>query len=92
MDDFNTFRIMANSYRAEMEKGTMSEEEAAPEIRIYDFLATCNEKDFERLVDTGAFNEIMRAYAERALVNGSTAGLFEISAAKLLKWYYDNGL
>lgn len=41
----NGYEIMAESYKKLMERGEIDKEVALPEIRIYDFLATCDTDD-----------------------------------------------
>lgn len=76
--------MMADSYRKMVADGKMTQEQATPDIRIYDFLATCTEDDFCRMVDSGAFNDIIRAYATRAIENGGVFGLFDMNADEVL--------
>ena len=63
----NSFTMMSDSYKSLVKQGKVTQEEANPEIRIFDFLATCSENDFCRLVDSGAFNDIIKAYIELAV-------------------------
>ena len=65
----NGFKSIADSYRKVVEQGKMTKEIAEPEIRIYDFLATCTQDDFCRLVDSSAFNDIIKAYLRMAVRN-----------------------
>lgn len=80
----NGFVMMADSYKKLAAEGKISQEEAAEEIRIYDFLATCSKEDIFRLVDSGAFNDIIRAYAKRAIDNGGIGGLFDLNADEVI--------
>lgn len=57
--EMNGFAILAETYRR---KGG-----AEDEIRIFDFLKTCSEKDFCTMFDTGAFNDIACAYLRQAV-------------------------
>lgn len=58
----NSFSVMADSYRKLLEQGKISEDIANKEIRIYNFLSECTTDDFCRMFDTGAFNDILKAY------------------------------
>ena len=80
----NGFTMMSDSYKSLVKQGKITQEEANPEIRIFDFLATCSEDDFCRLVDSGAFNDIIRAFADIAIANGNPIGLFEMTAKEAL--------
>lgn len=63
----NGFLIMAESYRKLMEDGIFDKESAEKGIRIYEFLATCDLDDFCLMVDSSAFNDIIRAYLNKAV-------------------------
>ena len=39
-------------------------------VEIYEFLATCNQDDFCKMVDSSAFNDIIRAFLKKA-INGA---------------------
>lgn len=58
----NGFKLMADSYRKAAEDGKIYKEEADKNIRIFEFLATCDEDDFCMLFDSSAFNEIAKSY------------------------------
>lgn len=77
----NGFKLMADSYRKWMTEGKIDKETAEKEIRIYDFLAACDTDDFFRMVDSGAFNDIIRAFLKMAVVN---AELEEEQQGKIL--------
>lgn len=62
----NGFELMAESFRKAAATNLISQEEANKEIRIYDFLSSCTGEDINRLFDSGAFNEIAKAYLRRA--------------------------
>lgn len=63
----NGFAIMADSYKLLVEQGEMTEEQAKRSIEIYEFLATCNQDDFCKMVDSSAFNDIIRAFLTKAI-------------------------
>ena len=54
----NGYEMMADSYRQLVKQGKIDKETADKEIRIYDFLATCDTEDICRMVDSSAFNDI----------------------------------
>lgn len=85
----NGFKLMADSYRKLMNEGKVDKESAEKEIRIYDFLATCDIDDFCSMVDSGAFNDIIRAFLKMAVDN---AGIDEKAKEKVigqLRWIFD---
>lgn len=65
----NGYEMMAESYRQLVKHGEIDKETADKEIRIYDFLATCDTEDICRMVDSSAFNDIIRAFVEMAVKN-----------------------
>ena len=72
-----------------MEQGKIDKETAEKEIRIYEFLATCDVDDFCQMVDSSAFNDIIKAYLCMAVNN---AKITEESADKVkreLHWIFD---
>ena len=62
----NGFAIMADSYKSLVKRGEMTEEQAKRSIEIYEFLATCNQDDFCQMVDSSAFNDIIRAFLKKS--------------------------
>ena len=71
----NGFSLLSESYRIAAERGEIEKELAQKKCRIFDFLATCDQKDFCIMYDSTAFNDIMRAYVrlavERLVDNGA---------------------
>ena len=85
----NGYEIMAASYRQLMKQGRIEKETADKEIRIYDFLATCDSDDLCRMVDSSAFNDIIRAYLKMAV---QSADIDEDAKEKVvgqLRWLFD---
>lgn len=85
----NGYTLMAESYKKLMNESKIEKEIAEKEIRIYEFLATCNEDDFFRIIDSGAFNDIIRAYVKESVVQ---ADIDEKSKEKVLAqahWIFD---
>lgn len=85
----NGYTMMADSYRTLMKQGKIDKETADKEIRVYDFLGTCDSDDLCRMVDSSAFNDIIRAYVEMAVKN---ADIDEDSRNKVvgqLRWLFD---
>ena len=85
----NGYEIMADSYRQMVKQGRIDKETADKEIRIYDFLATCDSDDLCRMVDSSAFNDIIRAYLKMAV---QSADIDEDAKEKVvgqLRWLFD---
>ena len=61
------FKIFADSYRQLVEQGKCKEEEVAAQIKIFDFLGTCNREEICELFNSGVFNEILFAYVSVAI-------------------------
>lgn len=84
----NGFKLMADSYKKLMNEGKIDKEVAEKEIRVYEFLATCDIDDFCRMVDSAAFNDIIRAFLKMAVDN---ANIDEKSREKVvgqLRWIF----
>jgi len=79
MDDFNAFKLMADSYRRDAEEGNAW---AKKECRIYDFLATCDEVDKCLLFDSTAFNYIAKAYVEETTLRLLKEGTIDEDLAR----------
>lgn len=85
----NGYEMMADSYRQLVKQGKIDKETADREIRVYDFLATCNSDDLCRMVDSSAFNDIIRAYLKMAV---QSADIDEDTREKVvgqLCWLFD---
>ena len=85
----NGYEMMADSYRQLVKQGKIDKETADREIRVYDFLATCDSNDLCRMVDSSAFNDIIRAYLKMAV---QSADIDEDAREKVvgqLCWLFD---
>ena len=85
----NGFQMMADSYKKLVEQGKLKEEDAKREIEIYEFLATCDHSDFFRMVDSSAFNDIIKAFCRKALQGAKVTEEVEDSVMGELRWIMD---
>ena len=63
----NGYTMLAESYKKLMNEGKVEKEVAEKHIRIYEFLATCDIDDLCCMVDSTAFNDIIRAFLKKAV-------------------------
>lgn len=84
----NGFTLMAESYKKLMNEGKIDKETANKEIRIYDFLATCDTDDFCRMVDSSVFNDIIRAFLKMAIDNAEIGDEEKEKVIGQLRWIY----
>ena len=85
----NGFKLMADSYRKLVTEKQISEEDAKRTIEIYDFFSTCSKDDFYDMVDSSAFNDIIKAYCRKAL---SCANVNKNTSERVmdeLRWLFD---
>lgn len=85
----NGFELMKDSYIKLMNEGKIDKEIAEKEIRIYEFLATCDTDDFCRMVDSSAFNDIIRAFLKMAVNNADIDEKSKDKVLNQLRWIFD---
>ena len=85
----NGFTIMADSYKKLMNDGKIEKDVAEKEIRIYEFLATCSQDDFCRMVDSSAFNDIIRAFLKMAVDHADIDEKSKEKVISQLRWIFD---
>jgi len=85
----NGYKILADSYRKSIEEGKVKKEEVENELKALDMLSNCSNEDIFELVNTGAFNDIIKAYAKKAMNNVGIKDN-EISATMdEMRWLFD---
>lgn len=85
----NGFKMMADSYRHLVEQGKISKEQAKRNIEIYEFLATCDTDDFCCMVDSSAFNDIIKGYVKLAVKNADIDQQSQEKVIDNLRWIFD---
>lgn len=85
----NGYEMMADSYRQLVKQGKIDKETADREIRVYDLLATCDSDDLCRMVDSSAFNDIIRAFVEMAVKNADIDEDAQKKVVGQLRWLFD---
>ena len=85
----NGFEMIAEQYKELLKQEKIDEQTANKEIRIYDFLAECEKDDFYRLVDSGAFNDIVKAYMHKALEGAGVDNETTDKVMEELRWLFD---
>ena len=85
----NRFLVMAESYKKLMNEGKIEKEVAEKEIRIYEFLATCDDDDKCIMVDSSAFNDIIRAFLKMAVKNADIDEEAQDKVLNQLRWIFD---
>ena len=75
----NGYTMLAESYKKLMNEDKIAKEVAEKHIRIYEFLATCDIDDLCIMVDSSAFNDIIRAFL-RIAVKDAGIGYLECKA------------
>lgn len=85
----NGYTLMAESYRKLMNEGKIEKEIAEKEIRVYEFLSNCDNDDYCRLIDSSAFNDIIRAFLKMALDNAEIDQETQKKVIGQLSWIFD---
>ena len=85
----NGYTLMEESYKKLMDEGKIEKEVAEKEIRIYEFLATCDIDDFCSMVDSSAFNDIIRAFLKMAVDNADIDEESKEKVISQLRWMFD---
>lgn len=84
----NGFALMADSYRKAADQDEIDRTQADAKIRIFDFLATCSQDDFYFMVDSSAFNDIIKDYMRTALQNAEADEEMISNVMNELRWLF----
>lgn len=85
----NEYEMMSNSYKTLMDQGKIEKEVAEKAIRVYDFLAGCDTDDLCQMVDSSAFNDLIRAFLIRAVTNADLSEDATLKIMEQLRWIFD---
>lgn len=83
----NGYTMIAKGLKQLVEQGKIKKEEVERQIEVYEFLATCNNDDLCTLVDSSAFNDIIKAYMKKAITTLPTKEKTKI--VDNLHWLFD---
>lgn len=87
----NGYQFQADTYRKYLEQHPDEENKESIErtIKVNEFLATCTKEEIEELYNTGAFNEITKAYARKAMQNLGFKKKEVEAVQDEIKWLHD---
>lgn len=85
----NGYEMMKESYETLVRQGKMTQEQAEPEIRVYEFLAGCSKEDFYRIMDSSAMNDIIKAYTRKACEDAELEKEQQEAVMDALRWLLD---
>lgn len=71
----NGYSMLADSYKKILERQEqgVNLELIRKDIKVLEFLATCDDTEIYKLFDSGVFNDIVKAYCKRAMNNKGVA-------------------
>lgn len=85
----NGFKMLADSYRHLVEQGKLTEEEVKTDLKVLDFIADCTQDEIYRLIDTSAFNDIIKSFCRTALKNAKVTEEMENAVMNELRCLFD---
>lgn len=85
----NGYAMMADSYKTLVKQGKVKLEDVQKDIKVYEFLSTCDQEDLLSLVNSGAFNSIIKAYCKKALQESGAGEDIKDSVMDELRWLMD---
>ncbi len=65
----NGYKVMADAYKKALEQGQITEAEAKANIKVYELLAELTEEELYIMVDSTAFNDIIKTFCRTAIRN-----------------------
>lgn len=86
----NSYEMMSENYKILMQRGEIEKETAEKAIRVYDFLAECDTDDLCQMVDSSAFNDLIRAFLIRAITNADLSEDATLKIMEQLRWIFDS--
>lgn len=86
----NGYELMARSYKKLVADGQVPAEDVKRDIEIYEFLSTCGKEDIFKLVDSSAFNDIIKAYCEKALKNAKVDEEISSKVMNEMRYIFDD--
>ena len=63
----NGYSLMAESYAKASIEGKIPQDEATKKVKVFSFLASCDQDDIFTLFDSTAFNEVVMSYIRKAV-------------------------
>ena len=85
----NGYTMLAESCRQLLRDGGIDKATAEKEIRVYEFLATCDLDDKCLMVDSTAFNDIIEAYLKQAIKNADIDSKSRQKVLEQLRWMFE---
>lgn len=85
----NGYSILADSYKKLMNEGKVEKKTAEKHICIYEFLATCDIDDLCCMVDSSAFNDIIRAFLKKAVKDAGIGRYERETVMNSLRYIFD---
>lgn len=77
----NGFKMIAETYKKLGETRT---------AEIYEFISTCNKDDFCKMVDSSAFNDIIKAFLKKAINDAEIDEKSKDSVMNELKYLFND--
>lgn len=85
----NGYKVLADGYRTLVSQGKFTEEEVKTDLKVLDFIAECTQEDLYTMIDTSAFNEIIKSFCRTALINARVTEETRYNVMNELRWLFD---